>query len=1181
MERSLGVLPDPTPEAYSNRQQRLRRYINLQLIAGGFQPVPLDNASAAATDAEELLGAFRERLSLLDDPRCPADRRIETFLQEHFSELAGEEEMRLPERMLTLDRHGLARELSLPVDGDSFRNELIHSYRVQNGVLHNPLSDRRTTSGTFHVCEGGLPVPADKKVTPKVAFARLFRRAFQAPREMLALPYTAKRPQAVETFVSLLLRPLVCPAVGGVTPEKRLEVRFFAPGGLVSNLDFVESIFGNGGDPFLPENDAGLDVEHWTGHTGAVILAPHLTLATKRELGLPRVTEATDRQRRDGMCWEDEAERYNDGRAFKLTCRTAAGVIVTLIADNYFGYCKKEVKTQISYAANLYGNVEEEHAGGAIVFPSYNLGEKFHADSRFGNGRTLADVVRDYPQFIDARPEGYAVDRRFPDLIYIAGNAKANLHDQKLSWEKDGAVHSLPLLPGKVYMTPSGYNVRMEKHPGSTTWRLIGTAAEGAFCHKPCTVSGGGKSEISKSLVDYMHFGPIFVADPDKDFALLDEIFDKDYSARYRPDAAERPDYSRHRSRKILDRERTLGSVIKLLTPSPQYTDEFNAWLQSIPSYIYAMVFIIKRFQSPEWHGGWREHFSLDIVNGSPGHELKYHDRKLVGTYLRVGLEAGGAWRTFKVRQDFAAAAKIQTEDDISASVVVSADALRRGAGGQELLSRYQNSLRYKFIENCEFRLFQRPDEAIHRGMDKQTESDLARPDNFISNFEPLTSEQARERVQRVVEFEKFTRPIQRLLRAAAKRDAGYVVCSDAPRLVDGKPSQNPRYLQDRPDLVDPMKRYVAAMGARLSRPVPAEFGVPTPVDAVLLGRRNNPPDPERGIRGLAVYNPIHYQELPELFMDFICSLTGKSPSTTGAGSEGALTKGPFNALLPISDLNNSLASFILTGLPGFSTAAGHIGPNVRVDHDLSLLVPEIWCRLTPDERDPALLIREHLLEPLDDFTHHGELILASRLGYRITRQFVSMFFGRVFDNPSKVFDDSILRPETQDREAFADGIKYITEAHQRVAAYYYEDGSYEMACPPLKALLDIMAANGQLPRGRSQEVRRMFTVEYLLESNWYRERLAIKQHRDAALWKRHLDYVDRFIAQHGRQRKFGAVDVQARHKLAEAELTRVRSPQYLQELFGTLGADPVEPRAKPEQRKRPAAAASASLGMV
>ena len=145
------------------------------------------------------------------------------------------------------------------------------------------------------------------------------------------------------------------------------------------------------------------------------------------------------------------------------------------------------------------------------------------------------------------------------------------------------------------------------------------------------------------------------------------------------------------------------------------------------------------------------------------------------------------------------------------------------------------------------------------------------------------------------------------------------------------------------------------------------------PVDAVLIGRRNNPAEPQAGIRGLAVYNPIHYQELPELFMDFICSLTGKSPSTTGAGSEGALTKSPFNALRPIVDLNNALVSYVLTGLGGFSTSAGYVGPKVRVDHDISLLVPEIWCRLTPEERDPAFLIRERYLEPLEDFEHEGE----------------------------------------------------------------------------------------------------------------------------------------------------------------------------------------------------------------
>ena len=155
-----------------------------------------------------------------------------------------------------------------------------------------------------------------------------------------------------------------------------MEVRFFTPGGLVSNLDFVESIFGNAGDPSMPENDAGLDPEHWTGHTGCVILAPHLTGLTKKELGLPDWNSASERQRRDGMCWRDPGERYNEGQAFKVTCRDASGVIVTLIADNYFGYCKKEVKTQISYAANLFGNVEEEHSGGALAFAQLQPGRR-------------------------------------------------------------------------------------------------------------------------------------------------------------------------------------------------------------------------------------------------------------------------------------------------------------------------------------------------------------------------------------------------------------------------------------------------------------------------------------------------------------------------------------------------------------------------------------------------------------------------------------------------------------------------------------------------------------------------------------------------------------------------------------------------------------------------------------
>jgi hypothetical protein len=121
-------------------------------------------------------------------------------------------------------------------------------------------------------------------------------------------------------------------------------------------------------------------------------------------------------------------------------------------------------------------------------------------------------------------------------------------------------------------------------------------------------------------------------------------------------------------------------------------------------------------------------------------------------------------------------------------------------------------------------------------------------------------------------------------------------------------------------------------------------------------------------VRSLCVFNPIHHLELPELFMEFISSMTGKSPLTTGAGSEGALTKSPFNALPPVLDLNAALVSLILTGHDVYLTAAGYVGPKVRVDHDVSLLVPEVFARMSALERSARHLITEGSLEPCRDF---------------------------------------------------------------------------------------------------------------------------------------------------------------------------------------------------------------------
>ena len=1130
----------------------LRQYIYMQMAASD---LVLDEEARLKVDLPEgLLANLEEKNRLLSLLKAPIDLRIEAFLASHFAEFKLGAPLQLPTMTLVLDHHGLARQLSLPDGGENFENELLSSYRVANGVLHNPRADRRTTQGTFHVTEGGLPIAGDKRSVPKNVFVKLFQHAVTPPETLMALPFTQSNSTPAKTFVSLLLRPLVCPAVPGYCEHKTMEIRFFAPGGLVSNLDFVESIFGNSGDPLVPENDAALDCMHWTGHTGCVILAPHLIHLTKEYLGLPHISKATELQIRDRMCWEDPAEKYNDGQAFKITCRTNEGVIVTLIADNYFGYCKKEVKTQISFAANLLGNVEEEHAGGTLAFVSHNLGEEFQWNSRRYNGRAFSDVEREYSDFIDIKSNGYGVDRLHSSLVYVPENALASLFDRTIRWSRDGQDHSIPLEQNKIYMAPSGYKVQMEKHPCAPSWRLIGTGGDGTVCHKPCTVSGGGKSEISKSLRDYMQGGPIFVADIDSDFNQLQEIFDRDYSDRWREDSTEKPDYTNRDSRKVLDPNRTLGSVIKLLTPSREYTESYNEWLGGIPTHLYAMAFIIKRFCKPEWHGNWRDHFGVDVVNGDNGHELKYGNRKLVGMYLRVGLDPIGRWRMYKLRQDFAAAEKIQLEDDITASVVVP----KRFLPTLPEITTSSNDRSYKFVANCEYRLFQRPDDAVHRGLDKQTELDMSDVGNFFCNFEPLTRDFVNQEIANIIDFEQYTAPMQNRMNAFIAGEQSYIVSSAQPRLVDGKPSKNPRYLQDRTDLLDPFDRYVAYRGMQLYRGTPAGESVPAPVNAILSGRRNNPPDLKAGIRSLAVFNPIHYQELPELIMDYVCSLTGKSPSTTGAGSEGALTKGPFNALNMVYDLNTSIVSMILTGLGGFSTAAGHIGPEIEVGHDISMFVPEIWCRLRPEEREPAFLMKEGLLEKIEDFTHNGVAIPASRLGYRITARFVRRYFGRVFDNPSKVFDEQILCPEKQDMDSYADGILYIAEAQRRVAEIYLADGSFKIACPPLQAILKIMAEgkwNGM--ELNAPEVRAMFTRENLVASHWYAARLAAKQRVDQKLWQRHVEYLTEYCSRPTHSAVTKRLSLFGRLNHAKSQIELCSRSDYRDTLFGTLGVDP------------------------
>ena len=1097
-----------------------------------------------------ILARQRELSRRLAHRPCAADQRIQNFLDSYLEGAA--ETPQLPRSTFVLDQPGLARALSLPSDSTSFVSDYVESYKVLGGVLHNPRNDRRTTAGVFHVAEGGLPIPDDKIAVDRDVFARLLAHAVDAPDDLLTLPWASTRAEPARCFVSLLLRPVVVPEVPGFSAERSMEIRFIAPGGLVSNLDFVEGIFGNGGDPYLPENDASLAPESWTGHTGCVVLAPHLTKLTKKELGLPSWEEATERQRRDGQCWKDENELYNGGKAFKCVARDERGVIVTVVADNYFGYCKKEVKTQIGYSANLFGCVEEEHAGGAVAYPRYNLGQEF-TDVHTPEGLTLEHVVERNPGRFEVREDGSAVVVDDPTVVLVPGGAHYSMRSQTVAWTRpDGGESSIPLLVGNTYVAPGGYRVHAKHREGDATqWHLVGTAPWSTQAHKPATVSGGGKSEISKSLLDAFVFGEAYVGDVDEDFDAVQRILDGNYADRF-VDPANKSEH--HRS--ILSERRSLGSVIKLLTPSSMYTDEYNAFLESIPDHIKELIFTVKRFYQPSWGKDWRSHFSVGIINGRKGNSLRLDGEVIKVNMLRVGFENDGSWRLLSLRPDFSPAAKVQTEDDITASVVA--------PGGLE--STPDSELSRKFVANCESLLFQRPDDAIVRGYDKQTESDMSDPDAdlFISNFQPLTPDDARAMAADAPGLSRFTEPMQSLVSRAAKLPKAddpseeiYWVSTANPRLVNGAPTKNPRYLQVRPDIANPKDVALADLTDHLFRDVPLDKPLRHSVDVVAAGRRNNPP--EEGVPPLCAYNPLHYMELPELFMEFISSMTGKSPSTTGAGSEGALTKAPFNALPAIYDLNAALLSYALSGYDGWLSSAGYIGPKVKVAHDISLLIPEIFSRMSVEERDAHNLIERGFLEKIEDFEHEGRTVRASRLGYRMNRAFASTFFGRIFLHPDIVFTEEMLRPELQDEAIFADSVDVIVTTHKVVAEHYRADGSLEWAVPPLRALLEIMI-DGVSREGwdlASPEFRAQFERENILDSAWYAERLDAKAARDARQAREAIEALARFYEDENNEEVIKRLGLDERLAAARAWLEEATSQAYRDHLVGSLGLQP------------------------
>mgnify|MGYP003903964269 CR=1 FL=1 len=134
-----------------------------------------------------------------------------------------------------------------------------------------------------------------------------------------------------------------------------------------------------------------------------------------------------------------------------------------------------------------------------------------------------------------------------------------------------------------------------------------------------------------------------------------------------------------------------------------------------------------------------------------------------------------------------------------------------------------------------------------------------------------------------------------------------------------------------------------------------------------------------------------------------------------------------------------------------------------------------------------------------------------------------------------------------------------IVEAQQKVALRYFEDGSIEAAIPPLKILLHIMAYGHFEGKEISDpSLRAYFKRESILNSDWYKKRLVIKQQKDVVFYKKQIAYIEAYISDSNNITIVAELDLLNKLENVKKMYQEAVSKKYLENLIGTIGADPL-----------------------
>ena len=89
-------------------------------------------------------------------------------------------------------------------------------------------------------------------------------------------------------------------------------------------------------------------------------------------------------------------------------------------------------------------------------------------------------------------------------------------------------------------------------------------------------------------------------------------------------------------------------------------------------------------------------------------------------------------------------------------------------------------------------------------------------------------------------------------------------------------------------------------------------------------------------------------------------------------------------------------------------------------------------------------------------------------------------------------------------------------------------------------------------------ELRKYFNRDYVINSAWYKERLALKQQKDIEYYGSQIDYLDSFIKSPHNDILVEELQLNTRLENTKKLYNEAKSQEYLNKLVGTIGRDPL-----------------------